>query len=661
MAAERTLTKSRYKLGCECPTKLYYTRKKEFADQKQEDSFLQALADGGYQVGELAKYYIPGGIEVKSLDAEQALKETTELLKQEEVVIYEAALKFQNLFVRVDILKKSGGTIEIYEVKSKTYDPTDQNLFWKKKVTGLLADWRPYLEDVAFQKHVAVKSMPGVPVLSYLMLVDKTAPCPSDGLNQKFMMTKDAKGRKGIKVSATLIAEDIKGRPLIKSINVDSECAFIYSEGPDDRGQDFEGRVKLFSESYAADKKITPIISKACHGCEFVATPEEMAQGLKNGRIECWKPLLKGWSDAEIMGPTVLDIWRFLGKDKLIGENRLRVADVTKDDLKVKEGGPGLTSSERQWMQVEKAQKHDTSEYFDRAGMAAEMATWKFPLNFIDFETSAVALPFHQGRRPYEGIAFQFSHHLVHEDGRVEHKSEYLNSNRGEFPNYQFVRELMKALASNDGSIFRYAAHENTFLNHIHRQLEQDASVPDQKELMAFIESVSTSGKDVVQDKAWKGKRTMVDMLDLVKKYYFAPETNGSNSIKYVLPATLQRSAYLKAKYSKPIYGAKDGIPSMNFKDMTWVQISAGKVVDPYSLLPPVFTDVDPRAVELLSEADDELREGGAAMTAYARLQFEEMTELERTAIQKALLKYCELDTLAMVMLYEAWREWLKA
>lgn len=36
-------------------------------------------------------------------------------------------------------------------------------------------------------------------------------------------------------------------------------------------------------------------------------------------------------------------------------------------------------------------------------------------------------------------------------------------------------------------------------------------------------------------------------------------------------------------------------------------------------------------------EDSDELRDGGAALTAYARMQFEEM---------KALLKYCELDTL---------------
>jgi len=40
-------------------------------------------------------------------------------------------------------------------------------------------------------------------------------------------------------------------------------------------------------------------------------------------------------------------------------------------------------------------------------------------------------------------------------------------------------------------------------------------------------------------------------------------------------------------------------------------------------------------------------------MTAYARMQFTEMTEFESKELQKALLKYCELDTLAMVMIWE--------
>jgi hypothetical protein len=43
--------------------------------------------------------------------------------------------------------------------------------------------------------------------------------------------------------------------------------------------------------------------------------------------------------------------------------------------------------------------------------------------------------------------------------------------------------------------------------------------------------------------------------------------------------------------------------------------------------------------------------------TAYARLQFEDVDEVERRMIREALLRYCELDTLAMVMIVQGWRE----
>ncbi len=56
---------------------------------------------------------------------------------------------------------------------------------------------------------------------------------------------------------------------------------------------------------------------------------------------------------------------------------------------------------------------------------------------------------------------------------------------------------------------------------------------------------------------------------------------------------------------------------------------------------------------------EQDIKNGGAAMTAYARLQYEEMGDYERSGIMTGLKKYCELDTLVMVMIYEAWREWL--
>jgi hypothetical protein len=43
-------------------------------------------------------------------------------------------------------------------------------------------------------------------------------------------------------------------------------------------------------------------------------------------------------------------------------------------------------------------------------------------------------------------------------------------------------------------------------------------------------------------------------------------------------------------------------------------------------------------------------------MTAYAKLQFSHVPENQREQIKQALLKYCELDTMAMVMIWDYWR-----
>src|SRR5215203_7038108 len=149
MPEPRYLTKSRFKLALECPTKLFYTNKKEYANQKIDDPFLMALARGGFQVGELAKCYFPGGEEVTERDYEESIAHTNELLKRDNVTIFEAAVRYENFFVRVDVLVKNGDHLELIEVKSKSYKEGETAFFGKRG--GMDANWTPYLYDVAFQ------------------------------------------------------------------------------------------------------------------------------------------------------------------------------------------------------------------------------------------------------------------------------------------------------------------------------------------------------------------------------------------------------------------------------------------------------------------------------------------------------------------------------
>ena len=219
----------------------------------------------------------------------------------------------------------------------------------------------------------------------------------------------------------------------------------------------------------------------------------------------------------------------------------------------------------------------------------------------------------------------------------------------GYFPNFDFVRALKKALSNDDGTVFKYATYENTVLNSIEKQL-LNSNEPDIEELIAFIHTV-TNDKNNRQ----AGERDMIDLCDIIKKYYYNPLTNGSNSIKYVLPAILNTSKPLQKKYGNPIYGT-ERIKSMNFSNQTWIQRDEnGKVKDPYKLLHNIYNgNIDINADdEDFGDPNNAVANGGAAMAAYNEIQFASTTSERRQELQKQLLRYCELDTLAMVMVYE--------
>ena len=73
------LTKSAFIHGINCPTKTYYKNNaKIYQNTEDENGFLQALAEGGIQVGELAQHYFPGGHLIEySKDKAKSLDYTT--------------------------------------------------------------------------------------------------------------------------------------------------------------------------------------------------------------------------------------------------------------------------------------------------------------------------------------------------------------------------------------------------------------------------------------------------------------------------------------------------------------------------------------------------------------------------------------------------------
>ncbi len=669
---ERHLTKSRFKLACECETKLYYTRKKDYADQSAIDPFLRELAKGGYQVGELARYFF-SDVNLAPIVIEtgydEALNKTRELIERKVSRIAEAAVKYGNLFIRADLfhIDVDRKHINFYEVKSKSYSSSEEFYTYKRntdEITGLKSEWKSYLYDVAFQKYVITNAYPGYKVNAFLTLVNKDAKATVEGLNQFFKVQKSGNSYEVIVTPG--LTKDQLGKSVLIDIPVDDVIDYILNSKSESKaypGYNFADYINVLSEAYRKDEKIPAPISKECKKCSFYTTPEDEKNNLKSGMRECWMEKIK-ISGEKFNSPKVTEIFGLYAPkllESLIEKQKYFIVDVEESDIFTKPDNStqGLSWTGRRWEQISRVIKGDQNFFLDKQGLREEMNSWKWPLHFIDFETSMPAIPFTRNARPYEGIAFQYSHHIVSKqnggDYRIIHQNQFIKTDRGINPNLDFIRTLKNDLSGDEGTIFRYHRHENTYLRYIYNQINSGlfGEIEDKDDLLIFIDSITNKkeGKTKIC-----GCRDMVDQWELVAHYYYSPMSGGSTSLKKILPAAIHDSPFLKDKYSKPVCGIKmDEVTSLNFDSQIWIDPEYDN--DPYKKLPPVFDGYSREKLDGMFSDMDEVADGGAAMAAYAKLQFFDTPEDQRESIKEALYKYCELDTLAMVMLWEFWNE----
>src|SRR3989339_2061658 len=111
------LTKSDFAVARTCPTKLFYL-KNHYPNSLQDDEYLELMAEGGYMVGNLAQLMYPDGIEI-TLDKgiADAIAQTQEQLKKDNVTLFEPIIVAGNKRIRIDILIKNGDRFELIEVK----------------------------------------------------------------------------------------------------------------------------------------------------------------------------------------------------------------------------------------------------------------------------------------------------------------------------------------------------------------------------------------------------------------------------------------------------------------------------------------------------------------------------------------------------------------
>lgn len=604
------LSKSDFKVAKTCATKLYY-KKNKYSSLNEENDYLSLLADGGFMIGKLAQLLYPEGYEIEG-NVTDSINLTEQIISSNEnVVLFEPSIFVDNQLVRVDIFIKKGNDIEIIEVKSKSYNSDDlaltkvPNKKGKIKNYWLDVDFKPYLEDIAYQKKVVQDKFPECNVKAYLMMPDKSKINQHEDLIKWFVLNK----RNGQTV-VDFIGDEANIKALQQNNFMGVECV-------DDEIQLIENDIAISSQLFKAsilnnEKIITPISIK-CNSCEY-----NIEDSSKSGFIECWGSLSKPTPHILELGQ-LGNVNNHSGKtiDELISKGKTSLFDIPLE----------CVFKEKPYYNDRPFYQLKVDKEFLLNGFNDAINNVQYPLHFIDFETCTMAVPFHKGMKPFQNVIFQWSCHTLHKDGRIEH-SEWLNVN-DYYPNFEFARSL-KAQIGSYGTVLTWSSYENSQLRAIKRTLEESEEFDD--ELLDWLDSI------IVIDKKYETNR-ILDMHDLAKFYYFHPLMGGRTSIKVVLPAVLQET---KNDTSKTLLQHENLYQSNQ----------QGKLIDPYKLL-------EERIIEDTKSQVIKVRNGGDAMFAYREMLYGlSRNNLDaKNTYSDALKKYCKLDTLAMVIIWFHWQD----
>ena len=176
-----------------------------------------------------------------------------------------------------------------------------------------------------------------------------------------------------------------------------------------------------------------------------------------------------------------------------------------------------LSASQAHQVQSER----DGSVIINKKNLRSFTDQLEYPLYFLDFETTQMAVPAFAVQRPYQQIPFQYSLHIQNSKyGDVLH-NEFLVESKKVDPRLDFINSLIRD-CGNHGSILVYnIGFEKSILKQLSKDFPQY-----QSQLKRIIDR-------------------LVDlMVPFKNKDYYTPEMKGSYSIKSVLPALCPDLSY---------------------------------------------------------------------------------------------------------------------
>lgn len=215
------------------------------------------------------------------------------------------------------------------------------------------------------------------------------------------------------------------------------------------------------------------------------------------------------WEGVE--EPTILSIPNLRGKkleqiNELIAQGIYSLRDLPEDFP--------LTDKQAQAVK----EKLNPELRIDKEGILEKLSQLEYPLYFFDFETLDTAIPRFEGLHAYQHFPFQYSCHVLHENGELDYYT-YLHENETD-PREIIIQSLLETLGEQGSIIVYYQSFEANRLEELAEQFPKYS--PQLK---------------AIKERLW-------DQWEIFKYHYQHPDFGGSNSLKKVLPVLVPEMSY---------------------------------------------------------------------------------------------------------------------
>jgi hypothetical protein len=286
----------------------------------------------------------------------------------------------------------------------------------------------------------------------------------------------------------------------VELLHANSECVFPdidnlflledITELVDERLGEIEITAPQYLEHTKSKQTPTQLISKHCKKPKDKACPHIN---------ECWElPVEKTIHDLPRLPEKTTELLRSL-------------------DIHLIEGIPSdITLSESLQHKVNLIQNQ--TEYLDKEKTKEFLSQLTYPLHFFDFETYNPAVPMWEQSRPWQQVPFQYSLHILHEGGEIEH-FEFLQMDTSD-PRPPMIEAMQNHFKSSGSVVVYYQPFEKSRLK------EMATDFPEHRDFLMAI-----------HDRVW-------DQMDIFSKCVEDHRLALSTSIKVVLPTYIPELSY---------------------------------------------------------------------------------------------------------------------